>query len=33
VKSNIRYNAAIRTKRLPEVVAWIGHPSPRASMR
>jgi aminopeptidase N len=23
VKSNIRYNAAIRTKRLPEVVAWI----------
>ncbi len=30
VKSNIRYNAAIRTKRLPEVVAWIEHRSPRA---
>jgi hypothetical protein len=29
VKSNIRYNAAIRTKRLPEVVAWIEHRSPR----
>jgi aminopeptidase N len=30
MKSNIRYNAAIRTKRLPEVVAWIEHRNPRA---
>jgi aminopeptidase N len=30
VKSNIRYNAGIREKRLPEVVAWIEHRSPRA---
>jgi aminopeptidase N len=30
VKSNIRYNADIRTKRLPEVAAWIEHRSPRA---
>jgi aminopeptidase N len=30
VKSNIRYNADIREKRLPEVVAWIEHRSPRA---
>jgi ERAP1-like C-terminal domain len=29
-KSNIRYNADIRTKRLPKVVAWIEHRSPRA---
>ncbi len=29
-KSNIRYNADIRTKRLPEVVAWIAHRSPNA---
>jgi len=30
VTSNIRYNADIRSKRLPEVVAWIEHRSPRA---
>ena len=29
-KSNIRYNAAIRTQRLPEVVAWIELRNPRA---
>jgi aminopeptidase N len=29
-KSNIRYNADIRTKRLPEVVAWVEHRSPSA---
>jgi ERAP1-like C-terminal domain len=29
-KSNIRYNADIRSKRLPEVVAWIEQRSPRA---
>jgi aminopeptidase N len=30
-KSNIRYNADIRAKRLPEIVAWIEHRSARAS--
>jgi hypothetical protein len=30
VTSNIRYNADIRTKRLPEIVAWIEHRRPRA---
>jgi aminopeptidase N len=30
VESNIRYNADVRARQLPEVVAWIEHRNPRA---